>query len=128
MKTVTGAIIVKDKKVLILRRAPSEAFAGYWEFPGGKIEENETPEHCLVRELKEELNIEATVKRFFCESVYRYAHGEIQLLAYIAEIGNDSIKLTVHDQLAWAGKENLLDYELLPADITVARKIVRELL
>ena len=73
MKRVTGAIIIKEKKVLLMRRAPGKAFAGYWEFPGGKVEENETPEQCLMRELKEELNIEARVKQFFCESIYEYS-------------------------------------------------------
>jgi len=53
---VTAGIIINNDKVLITRRAPNENFAGGWEFPGGKIEADETPEECLARELKEELN------------------------------------------------------------------------
>lgn len=128
MKKVTAAIIIKENKVLIMRRAPGEKFAGSWEFPGGKIEECETPELCLVRELKEELNIEAVVMRFFCKSIYEYPQGNIQLLAYIVEITNGVIQLLVHDKLEWVNKENLLDFELLPADMPIAEKIVEELI
>jgi len=52
---VTAGIIIDNDKVLITRRAPKENFAGGWEFPGGKIEINETPEECLIRELKKSL-------------------------------------------------------------------------
>ena len=128
MQKVTGAIILKDKKVLIMRRAPGENFAGYWELPGGKIEEVETPEDCLIRELKEELFVEIKVKQFFCESIYEYTQGNIQLLTYIVEITKGNIHLSVHDKFEWASKENLLDFELLPADLPVARKILENLI
>jgi len=61
---VTAGIIINNDKVLITRRAPNENFAGGWEFPGGKIEADETPEECLARELKEELNITVSVEDF----------------------------------------------------------------
>ena len=128
MQKVAGAIIIKDKAVLITRRAPCETFAGFWEFPGGKVEESETPENCLKRELKEELDIEIWVNGFFCESIYEYPKGRIQLLTYIAEIVSGEIILTVHDKLEWANRNNLLTFGLLPADIFVAEKIVGELL
>ena len=128
MKKVAGAIIIKDKSVLILRRSPDETFPGFWEFPGGKIEKGETPENCLARELKEELKIESIVKEFFHESIYEYAQGYIQLLTYIVEITKGCIQLTVHDKYEWANKENLLNFELLPADIPVAKKIMEVLI
>jgi len=81
-----------------------------------------------MRELKEKLNVEISVKGFFCENIYECLSGSIQLLSYIAEIVSGDFILTVHDKLEWANRENLLTFELLPADIPVAEKIVEELL
>lgn len=92
------------------------------------MEAGETPEFCLARELKEELAIEAHVEQFFCESVYEYPQGCIQLLAYIVKVSDGEIELSVHDQLEWASKENLLEFGLLPADIPIAKKVVEEIL
>jgi len=128
MKKVTAAVIFQENKVLIMRRAPCEKFAGGWEFPGGKLEEGETLEFCLARELKEELNIEVNVKQFFLESIYEYPQGRIQLFAYIVEIINGDIQLSVHDKMEWVSKQNLLDFELLPADVPIANKIMEVLI
>ena len=64
MTTVTCAIIEKDSKTLIARRAADQKLAGKWEFPGGKIEQGETPEECLKRELEEEFGIQVEVGEF----------------------------------------------------------------
>ncbi len=61
MITVTCAICEKDKKILIARRAADQKLAGKWEFPGGKVEDGESPEECLKRELEEEFGIQAEV-------------------------------------------------------------------
>jgi 8-oxo-dGTP diphosphatase len=80
MKSVTAAIIKRDGRYLLARRAPRENLAGFWEFPGGKIEANETPEDCLIRELREELQLETRVLEHFCNSVYQYEKGAINLM------------------------------------------------
>jgi len=128
MKKVTAAIIIKNSKVLIARRASDEKLAGGWEFPGGKIEDGETPEECLARELQEELCIDAKINQFVAESQYEYEHGAILLLAYAAEIVGGQMKLCVHDKIEWTDKDHLLLFGLLPADIPIARKVVKELL
>lgn len=120
MKDVTAAIIFNRGKVLIARRAPGEKFAGGWEFPGGKIEHGETPEECLKRELFEEFGIDTLVNNFVIESIYEYNMGSIRLLAYLVDIIKGDIKLTVHDVFHWVNLENILDYNLLPADIPIA--------
>ena len=84
MKDVTAAIIVKDGKVLIAKRKPTDKLPDKWEFPGGKIEPDETPRDCLAREMKEEFGITVSVGEFLGESVYHYEHGAIRLLAYRA--------------------------------------------
>lgn len=123
MKDVTAAVIRRNDRILIARRAPGEKMAGGWEFPGGKLEEGETPEQCLKRELLEEFGVAADVKGFFCESIYEYPQGCIRLLAYFADIIEGEISLSVHDAYKWVHADELLDYGLLPADIPIARKL-----
>ena len=127
IKEVTAAIICKNGRILIARRASGENMAGGWEFPGGKLEESETPEECLKRELAEEFGVAAQIGGFFCESVYRYPKGTIRLLAYFAEIVRGEISLRVHDQIAWVAAGELRAYGLLPADIPIAEKLAQDL-
>jgi 8-oxo-dGTP diphosphatase len=125
MIKVTAGIINIDK-VLITRRAPKENFGGGWEFPGGKIEVNETPEECLVRELKEELNIGVSVGDFCTEVIHDYGNMVINLIAYYCTIVNGGISISVHDKYKWSRIDDLLKYDLLPADIPVAKKVMEE--
>ncbi len=128
MKIVAAAVIIKDNRVLITRRALSESFAGKWEFPGGKLEGTETPEECLRREINEELGIDTKVKTFFLENIYHYTNSSIRLLAYITDIVNGEISLKVHDKYEWVRPSQLLNYQLLSADIPIAKKLMEEFL
>ena len=93
---VTAAIFVDGQKVLIARRKSSGHLAGMWEFPGGKIEPNETPEDCLKRELREELNIEVDVERHFATNIHHYDHMTIELLAYRVRWVSGELNLNAH--------------------------------
>ena len=75
-KFVTAAIILRDDRVLLARRSSGQKLAGFWEFPGGKVEAGETPESCLARELEEELGIGVHVGRKFAESLHQYRSRE----------------------------------------------------
>ena len=123
MKNVTAAIIERDGRYLLARRAPEKNLAGFWEFPGGKIEANETPEDCLIRELREELHLETRVLEHFCNSVYHYERGAINLMAYRTEILDGEIQLTVHDEVGWFLPPELLKLNLAPADIPIAKRL-----
>ncbi len=123
MKDVTAAVIFRDGKVFIARRAPGENSAGGWEFPGGKVEKDESPQECLKRELYEELSIKTEIGDFVAESIYEYPKGLIRLLAYRAEITEGKIKLSVHDACSWVTVNELCKFELLPADVPVADKL-----
>ena len=123
MQDVTAAIIVQDGKVLLTRRAPGQKHAGKWEFPGGKCEAQESPVACLTRELAEEFAITSQVIDFFAESVFFYPGGTIRLLAYRTKIVAGELKLHVHDQIAWVTPADLLQYDLLPADVPIAEKL-----
>lgn len=123
MKEVTAAIIVHDNRVLIARRGPGQKLAGKWEFPGGKIEAGETPEACLVREIKEELGVKIEIDGFFGKSIYRYKAGEIRLLGYKAKLISGDLRVTVHSEIRWIGQDELGDYDFAPPDLPFVEKL-----
>ena len=123
MKVVTAAIIINDKKVLLARRGPSETLAGYWEFPGGKVEDGESLAVCLRRELQEELSVDAEVGEVMATSEYHYDHGSFLLVGMYANLLSNDLKLIVHDKAEWVPVDDLLSYELAPADIQLAKHL-----
>ncbi len=121
MKIVTAAIIRNENCILLARRRKGQKLEGYWEFPGGKIEEGETPQSCLERELQEELCVKAVAGKIITESIYEYSHGIIKLLAIETKLLSGKIQLSVHDKAEWVPVEYLCSYELAPADIPIAK-------
>ena len=99
MQTVTAAIITNDKEVLLTRRGPSEKLAGYWEFPGGKVEDEETLKDCLRRELNEELGVEADNGEVMAESEYHDDYGSFLLVGMYASLSSNDLKLTSRIQI-----------------------------
>jgi len=126
MKKVTAALLVKDGMILIAKRKAGGQQGGKWEFPGGKMEEGESPEECLARELQEELNIKAKIGNFFAESVYEYSHGIISLLAYWAFWLEGEIELRAHTEYRWASPGELSSYDFALADLPFISKLKRE--
>lgn len=126
MKQVTAAIIIQDGKVLLAQRRVEDKLSLKWEFPGGKIEMGETPEECIVREIMEELNLKVEVAGHFTDSVYEYASGTVELKCYLAKILAGKMELHVHADACWVDPQDLLLYDLAPADIAVAKKLKRE--
>jgi 8-oxo-dGTP diphosphatase len=123
IKKVAAGILIKDGKVLIARRKQGQSHAGLWEFPGGKIEENETPQACLERELQEELGIKVKPGRIMAECTDHSDHGSFAILAIEAELISGEITLAVHDAARWVGLETLSTYPLVPADRELLEKI-----
>ena len=121
---VVAAILQKEDKILIARKKQGKPLAGYFEFPGGKIEEGETPEESLIRELMEEMNIKFAVKEYIGESIYDYGNDKvISLLGYTAEIIDGEIKLSDHDRYEWVTLEQINNYKIAPADIPLINKL-----
>jgi len=114
---VTAAIIVNSGKVLAARRKPGLHLAGYWEFPGGKVKVGETPEICLMRELKEEFSITAKIGSFVGVSTYDYGSKIVRLLAYVVEHYTGEFKLIDHDKMCWLTLDELHTVEWAPADV-----------
>ena len=126
MKLVTAAIIRDGENVLVVRRGPGEKLAGYWEFPGGKVELPETLQECLERELFEELDIATKVTKVVAVSDYKYDNGAIKLVALEAEILHGEITLSVHDKLRWLTPSEILELKLAPADIPIAQALLEK--
>ena len=120
---VAAAIIEKDGRILIAKRKEGWRHAGKWEFPGGTVEQNETPEECLRRELLEELAIEAEVGELYCDVTHAYTHATIQLLVYRARHVSGEYILADHDEMRWVLPEELLQYEFPEADTPVVEKL-----
>ena len=99
--------------------------AGYWEFPGGKVESGETPEECLYRELEEELNIISKVGPFFAESCYDYGTKKIRLLCYLVEYISGTFTLHDHDEIRWLQAHQLLSLTWAPADLPIVEKLIQ---
>ncbi|AOY57313.1 hydrolase, NUDIX family [Desulfococcus multivorans] len=123
MKIVTAAIIENNGKVLLTRRSRGQALGGRWEFPGGKLEEGESLQQCLEREIQEELSVKIKAGDIFDESVFHYEKGTIRLVAIHAELLQEDIQLSVHDKFDWVEKKLLGTYDFAPADIPIAKKL-----
>ncbi len=121
---VTAAIIRQEGRVLLARRKKGSSLGGLWEFPGGKIEDGETPEECLARELKEEFEIECRVGGLVGSNDHDYATLSIELLAYEVEHLDGEFKLSSHDEIKWFEPKQILACDLAPADIPIARELV----
>lgn len=122
---VAAAVIVHDGTVLIAQRGQSDRMAGLWEFPGGKIEEGETPRACLRRELREELAMNTVIGRYLGTSLYRYDPVFIELMAYRAYWDGRPFRLIVHQDVCWVRPKQLADYTFTPADLPFVQRLAR---
>ncbi|GAB1779555.1 8-oxo-dGTP diphosphatase MutT [Priestia megaterium] len=126
MKKVTAAIIRDENRLLIAKRHSKDPLGGKWEFPGGKIEPGETPQECLVREIKEELGVEVKIGPFYDDNVYSTQDHNIHLLFYWAKVINGEVIPVVHDDLKWTTIEELANFDFAPADIPIVKRLMKE--
>lgn len=122
---VVGAVFIRDGRVFAARRGPSKAMPGKWEFPGGKVETGETPREALVRELNEELLIDARVVAHVTTTPYEYEFGVINLSTYLCELVSGEPKLTEHSDGRWVPFEDLRDLDWAPADLPAVDLLLR---
>lgn len=120
MKTlnVVAAIIKKDNQILATKRGYGE-FINMWEFPGGKIEANETKEQALVREIKEELDCTIKPIKFALDLEYQYPTFYLKMSCFEAEITGGTPKLLEHNDAKWLKKSELDTLNWIPADLTI---------
>ena len=122
---VVAAIIQKDDQFLATQRGYGQ-FKGLWEFPGGKIDLNETKEEALKREIKEELNCDINIKRFILTINYDYPNFHLTMHCFLCELLSD-FTLLEHDDYQWLNKDNLMDVKWLEADIEIVNYLIEHI-
>ncbi|WP_304093230.1 (deoxy)nucleoside triphosphate pyrophosphohydrolase [Methanobrevibacter ruminantium] len=122
---VVAAIIKKDNKILATQRGYGE-FEGLWEFPGGKIEEGETKEEALVREIKEELNADILVEKFALDLEWQYPNFYLYMSCFECVLESD-IELLEHMGARWLSLDELDSVEWIQADIKAVNYIKESL-
>ena len=124
MKTirVVAAGIRKDDKIFATQRGYGELKGG-WEFPGGKIEEGETPQEALKREIEEELDTEISVGELIDTIEYDYPTFHLSMDCFWCEIVEGKLVLKEHEAARWLDRKTMDDVEWLPADVTLVGKI-----
>ena len=113
---VSAAVIVKDNKYFIAKRNKDKHLGGYFEFPGGKQDDNETLEQTVIREIKEELNVDITVDRKLGEEHYSDEKINVHLHYFFCTIIKGDIVLKEHEEAAWVSKEEFNNYNFAEGD------------
>lgn len=123
MEVVCAIIINAEKKVFAARRKEGLSFEGYWEFPGGKIEKDEDAVTAIERELQEELNLKLSPTKELHRLTGRNKNGEFELIAFAFQSELEGMKLSEHDESAWCSIEELLELNLMVADMALLPQV-----
>ena len=118
IKVIAG-LINHNGRFLIAKRNLKKSLGGLWEFPGGKVEEDESPEECMARELKEELDIEVEVGELITSNKHKYPHGIFELLAYRVKHVSGEMVLNDHEEIKWVTADEMSNFEFPPADLPI---------
>ena len=124
MITVVAALIKKNNKYLIAKRSTgSKEVLGKWEFPGGKVEKNESEEEAIEREIKEEFEMDIKAIRFLTNNICKYPSKTIDLRLYECKYISGDFHLHDHSEYVFVSKNKMTDYDLAPADILLAEYV-----
>lgn len=122
MLHVTCALIEQDEKILICQRSASMKLPLKWEFPGGKIEKEESQEDCLKREITEELGIDIIPTQKLSAVPYHYTDFSITLYPFICKLAKGEPSPTEHAEIKWVSKSELLNYDWAAADLPIVEE------
>ena len=127
MKTikVVAAIIRKENSVFATQRGYGD-YKDWWEFPGGKVEEGETPERALIREIREELDSDITVEKFLTTVEHDYPKFHLSMDCFCCRVQSGKLTLLEHEAARWLPINDLRQVNWLPADVKVVEAIESE--
>lgn len=124
---VVGAVIIENNKILCAQRGATKALAYKWEFPGGKIEEGETPQAALKREINEEMNCVIEIGEEIETTVHEYYFGVVHLTTFYCHLLSGTPTLTEHVAIQWLSAHELMSLDWAPADIPAVHNIQKKL-
>lgn len=116
LRVVAAIIFNTENQFLMARKKEGKPLAGYYEFPGGKVDAGEDDLSALKREILEELNVELKDIQLSFEYTYRYTDKEIEFAFFRAQIDSGNIQLTDHDDVVWIDISEINKYKIAPAD------------
>jgi mutator protein MutT len=123
-KKVIASVIKQNGKFLIAQRAKQDSNYGKWEFPGGKMEEGETEQECLQRELFEEFGIKAKIGNYLCSSFFEHKGDLVEMRAYVVSSYSGELQLLEHQQIAWVKLEDLASFDMPDPDKPIVAYLV----
>jgi 8-oxo-dGTP diphosphatase len=128
MRVAVAIITDPQNRVLITQRALGSPHGGLWEFPGGKLEENETPSFALIREIKEEVGLDVIKFDYLGEINHRYSQEEISLLVYhVTQYDGEASCVESQMDLCWVDRESLSNYNFPAANINIIHLIQQKI-
>ena len=125
MVKVVAAIIWREDRFMICQRPAHKARGFLWEFAEGKVEQGESDEEALIRECREELDIEIGTKDIFMSLVHKYPDMEINLILFNAYIKRGEPKLLEHKDIKWITTDEIPEYDFCPADEEILKKLMK---
>ena len=121
---VVAALIKKEDKILIAKRSTGDKnVLGKWELPGGKVEKDEDEKVAIEREIKEEFELKIKAEKYITNNICNYPTKVVDLRLYRCKYISGGFKLHDHSEYVWVDANNILDYDLAPADIPLAKYI-----
>ena len=125
MLNVTCAIILFQNKILVTQRSESMKLPLKWEFPGGKLEMGESEEACIIREIKEELNLNILPLKKLSNCIHDYGSFQINLIPFVAEHISGEIQLSEHKAYQLLDKKELLSLDWAEADLPIVEEFLK---
>jgi 8-oxo-dGTP diphosphatase len=121
---VSCAVLMQGNSVLAVRRGPNMKMAGKWEFPGGKLEQGESAESSLLREMQEELQLEIAILQPLLPVVHAYSDIEIELIPFLVKHIGGTLQLSEHDAFQWSSVEQLMQFDWAAADLPIVKQVM----